>query len=98
MAVVGTIAVWRLAMDVDDRFGFGADDGPDFDDYITVLFGYSAATVTAVGILGGFGLHFRWLAVEQDAKMAEFDMLLEALGVPVDDEGGAPPEERTPDA
>ena len=59
VAVVGTIAIWRLALDVDDRFGFGTDDGPDFDDYITVLFGYFAATITAVGILGGFGLHFR---------------------------------------
>jgi hypothetical protein len=98
IAIVGLFALWRLGTEVEDRFGFGSDDGPRFDDYVTVLFGYTTGWITAMGIVGGFGLYFRWLAVEQDAKRAEFDMLLDALGVPVEDEAGDQPEETTPDA
>ncbi|MEX0783235.1 MAG: hypothetical protein WD557_11335 [Dehalococcoidia bacterium] len=54
--------------------------------------------LTSVAILTAAGLYFRWLAVEQDAKMAEFEMLLDALGVPVEDEAGDEREETTPDA
>jgi hypothetical protein len=96
--VTGAIAIWRLALDVDDRFGFGTANGPGLDDYIIVLFGYVAALVTAVGILSVGGLYFRWLAIEQDAKMVEFDMLLDALGVPVDDGGDSLPEDVAPNA
>jgi hypothetical protein len=96
--VIGTFALWRLAVDLDDRFGIGTEGGRDFEDYILYLFGYFSGLVTAVGIVGGFGLYFRWLAVEQDAKMAEFDMLLDALGVPVDDDIEDSPKETERDA
>lgn len=96
LVVVGVYTLWELGADVDDRFGFGTEDGPDFDDYLLFLWGYAMALVTAVGIIGGFGLYFRWLALEQDAKRAEFDMLLDGLGVPVEDE--VPTEEAGPDA
>ncbi|MGH2607927.1 MAG: hypothetical protein ACRDHF_02455 [Tepidiformaceae bacterium] len=91
---VGLFGLWRLGAQVDGRFGFGSDSGPNFDDYLLVLWPYAMYLVTAVGIIGGLGLYFRWQAVEQDAKMVEFETLLDALGVPVNDD----PEEARPDA
>lgn len=98
VAVLGAFAIWRMALDIDDRFGFGSEDGPGLDDYVLVLFGYFSATITAVGIVGGLGLYFRWLAVEQDARMSEFDALLGALGVPFEDDEDGHPADTASDA
>lgn len=61
--------------------------------YTQFLYGYSLGAVTIVSILAIGGLYFRWLALEQEAKMQEFDMLLDALGVPL--EGDDPEEQAT---
>lgn len=85
--IVGWLALWRLGLQIDDRFGVGDPrENPDFDDYLLTLWPWFLALMTSTGILGGIGLYFRWQAVEQDARMSEFDLLLDALGVPVEDE------------
>jgi hypothetical protein len=93
---LGIFAVWRIGLRVDDQFGFGEAD-LSFDDYVLVLTNYVVGVVTAVAILGAAGLYFRWLAVEQDARMSEFDALLGALGVPLDDDGDTAPEDALSD-
>jgi hypothetical protein len=97
LAVMGMIVIITLGNDLDSRFGL-QPGSPRIEDYLWVLWPLTVGLVTVIAIVGGLGLYFRWLAVEQDAKMAEFDMLLDALGVPVEDEAGDQPEETRPDA
>ena len=97
LTAIGLIVIWRLGLAVDNRFGFGGDGGEaDFDDYLFAIWPYVLGLATSAGIIGGLGLVFRWLALEQEAKMEEFDRLLDALGVPVEGEDG--PTEELPDA
>jgi hypothetical protein len=69
---------------------------PDFDDYLLTPWPGFLALMTPTGILGGIGLYFRWQAIEQDARMAEFDLLLDALGASLEDGDDSTSEDTSP--
>jgi hypothetical protein len=96
--LLGTLAIGRLIADFEDQFFGQGSEGPEFNDYLWFFLTYGLGVLTLTAILGAAGLYFRWLAVEQDARMVEFDMLLDALGVPVEDGVEDQPRETTPDA
>ena len=97
---LGAIAIGIFLEDVTPLFSGGDPFNNDvrFVDYLRVGLNYALMLLMTTAILASAGLYFRWLAVEQDARMVEFDMLLDALGVPVEDEAGDQPEAATPDA
>ena len=89
VGVVAALIVAEMALSLEDELAaFDRDLG--FTDYSQFLYGYSLGAVTIVSILAIGGLYFRWLALEQEATMEEFDMLLDALGVPIEDEDDQP--------
>ena len=98
--VVGALAIGLLLEDVTPIFSGGDpfNDDASLVDYIRVGIYYVLTLLMTVAILAAAGLYFRWLAVEQDAKMAEFEMLLDALGVPFEDEVDDKPQEPAPNA
>ena len=96
--LLGTLAIGRLIADFEYQFFGQGSAGPEFNDYLWFFLTYGLGVLTLTAILGAAGLYFRWLAVEQDAKMAEFDMLLEALGAPAEDDVEQIPQEPAPDA
>ena len=95
--VIGVIVIIALWNDVDQRFNFQSGSAR-VEDYLWVLWPLTTALLTVVGVIGGLGLYFRWLALEQDARMSEFDALLGALGVPFEDEADDVPQEPAPNA
>jgi hypothetical protein len=97
--VLGAAAIGWIVEDIAPLFGGDPfDNEASLKDYIRASIVYVFPLLTSVAILTVGGLCFRWLAVEQDARMVEFDILLDALGVPVDDDEDEGREETTPDA
>src|SRR5688572_1892131 len=91
LGVVGVAALAILTWNFEDRiFGLGSGS-PDFVDYLSFFLNYGVVLTIPVAILvGATGLYFRWLATEQDVRMTEFDMLLDAVGVPAEGEDETP--------
>ena len=95
--VIFIAGAMAIALVLRDRAGIFAPVGVDlgFTDYLRIGLGYSLTLATVTAILVSAGLYFRWLAFEQDARMAEFDLLLDVIEGIEPDDGGP---DNTPDA
>ncbi|HEX6030355.1 MAG TPA: hypothetical protein VFY90_02915 [Tepidiformaceae bacterium] len=74
---LGALAIGVILEDVGDNQPLAK---PGLADYLEAggLY-FSLLLAAAVAILVAAGVMFRWLAIQQDARMEEFDVLLDAI-------------------
>jgi hypothetical protein len=91
--VLGTLATAFLIEDTGDSLSF-AGRGASFTDYLFIAMNYFLTVVLTAIVPAVAGVFFRFLAIQQEQRGAEMELLLYAIA-PLDDEDETPDGEVT---